>query len=150
MGKHQEVSPGARHRVHLFNRFVEAMEGNMSRIILQSASGDLTVPEAALREAGVEPGAPVAVVLTALPGPREIVGRASRFAARKLGDALGVTWPRWESGEWVVDIKDPEAVAVLGQLHLTADGEVIEERSATPETLRAAYDAQRSSVPAAT
>jgi hypothetical protein len=121
----------------------------MAQIILESPSGDLVVPEAALREAGVEPGRLVEIV--PLPGTREITFRALGQCVRKLGDAIGVSEPEWDAAarEWRVELRLSTTDELLGHLFYDAHGQLIEDKSATYESVRKTGNAPRAEDPAA-
>lgn len=109
----------------------------MATLTLNATGEEVTLSPEALREAGVKNGGPFRVEITPLPDAETIRMRALAYCVRKLGDALGARVPRWAGSEWVVDLKHKCDPNFHAQVFFNADGELIESKSATYESVRA-------------
>jgi hypothetical protein len=121
----------------------------MAKVIAQFTSEGVHLSPEELRQAGMEQGALLEIAVKPLPGPREIVARALRYCARKIGDAIGVGEPQWTGNEWEAPLYAPGGEVRIGILYLDAEGEVIGSKAPTQEALLEAWNAARSAVPAA-
>jgi hypothetical protein len=108
------------------------------RPILEARDDGIHVDAASLQSFGVTSGQRFEIV--PLPDSTRITYFALKFVARKLGDAIGVEQPVWNGSEWKVRLIAPDEETDLGQLVLNAQGQVIEELSATYESVRATFN----------
>jgi len=121
----------------------------MPKIVVEATENGLVVPPELLREVGAEPGRMVEIEIRQLPRASDIHHLAYRYAAENLGNALGLSIPRFVNGEWVVTLVSPDGSCHVGTLYLNQYGEVDTGRSATYESVREGIHVARPPRPAA-
>ena len=103
------------------------------------------VPSELARQLGLEPGEEVTVQVRRAPDAEAVRNAALHYAWRRLGDAVGVEEPAWDGEVWTVPLKIRHQTGTFGQLVLSADGDVLVDRSTRKQDLIEALDARRSS-----
>jgi hypothetical protein len=121
----------------------------MAKLIARVGPDGIKIAPGTLAEAGVAPGDRVEIRVEAPLSADQIQGRAVGFTARKLGFGILVSPPGWRNGEWVVELRSRDRTEPLGLLFLDPYGTVIEEKSATYESIYGDLDAARALLPAA-
>lgn len=105
----------------------------MSSLVLDLTDRGLHVEPDDLQRAGLDLEGKVEIV--PLPSKRKITGLALTYVITRLGYALGVSDPVWTDEGWSLEVIGADQETILGQIFLTARGDLIAERSATLETI---------------
>jgi hypothetical protein len=103
----------------------------------------VSVPEGVLRDLGLEPGDNALVEVRKAPDAATIAALAKHYAWRSLGDALGIGEPQWDGEVWRAPVFARGVDEAIGHLTLSAEGQVLAERSSDKKELLESFDAAR-------
>lgn len=121
----------------------------MAVVSVRMTENGLQLPEEAVRELGLKPGDEANLEIRMLPDAQAIRHKAMYHCWRSLGDAVGAEPPIWDGDVWTVSLKVKGRSGTYGELTLTAQGDVIPERSSTKQDVLEALDATRTETQAA-
>lgn len=113
----------------------------MSVLTLPVTEG-IVIPSSTAELLGCPPGGWVEIEVRPLPSPEELRNKALHYAARRLGDAVFPGEPIWTGDGWRLPLRVRHHEGTFGQILLSREGEVVEERTTSRKELVEALDAE--------